>query len=51
MRNQELEEKLQQALDDGHNVWAVGDVHGFYQTMIELCERLALNENDWVVFG
>ena len=50
MRNQELEEKLQQALDDGHNVWAVGDVHGFYQTMIELCERLALNENDWVVF-
>ena len=50
MRNQALEEKLQKALDEGHNVWVVGDVHGFHQTMLELCERLALKENDWVVF-
>ena len=50
MRDQALEEKLQQALDEGHNVWVVGDVHGFYQTMVELCHRLALKENDWVVF-
>ena len=50
MRNQVLEKKLQQALDEGHNVWVVGDVHGYFQTMLELCERLALNEDDWVVF-
>ena len=50
MRDRELEGALQQALDAGHNVWVVGDVHGFYQTMVELCARLDLSENDWVVF-
>ena len=50
LRDIELEGKLQDALDAGHNVWVVGDVHGFYQTMVELCQRLALKENDWVVF-
>ena len=50
MRDVELEVKLQQALDRGHDVWVVGDVHGFYQTMVELCDRLALKDHDWVVF-
>ena len=50
MRDRELEGKLQAALDAGHNVWAVGDVHGFYQTMMELCNQMDLREGDWVVF-
>lgn len=49
-RDVSLEEKLQTALDHGHRVWVVGDVHGFEQTMQELVEQLHLTENDWVVF-
>lgn len=50
MRDHELEVKLQAALDRGNNVWVVGDVHGFFQSMTELCSRLELSEGDWVVF-
>ena len=50
MRDHELEIKLQSALDRGKNVWVVGDVHGFFQSMIELCSNLDLTEGDWVVF-
>lgn len=50
MRDRDLEGKLQAALDAGQNVWAVGDVHGFYQTMMELCNQMDLQEGDWVVF-
>ena len=50
MRDYELELKLQAALDRGDNVWVIGDVHGFFQSMVELCERLELSEGDWVVF-
>lgn len=50
MRDYELELKLQAALDRGDNVWVIGDVHGFFQSMVELCESLDLSEGDWVVF-
>ena len=50
MRDRELEEKIQADLDAGGNVWVVGDVHGFFQSMNELCARLNLRDGDWVVF-
>ena len=50
MRDRELEEKIQADLGAGGNVWVVGDVHGFFQSMNELCARLNLQEGDWVVF-
>ena len=49
-RDSELEATLQDALDNGHRVWVVGDVHGFYRTMEALVEQLALTPEDWVVF-
>lgn len=50
MRDMDLEEKLQAALDAGHRVWAVGDVHGFHETALQLLEALQLKEGDHVVF-
>jgi serine/threonine protein phosphatase 1 len=49
-RDEALEVTLQKALDDGHRVWVVGDVHGFHLTMEALVEQLALEPEDWVVF-
>ena len=50
MRDVELEKRIQADLDAGHNVWVVGDVHGFFQSMTALCSQLNLREGDWVVF-
>ena len=50
MRHIELEQTLQQALDNGHRVWAVGDVHGFHETALELLSALDLRKGDHVVF-
>ena len=49
MRDFELERKLQTAMDDGANIWAIGDVHGYFRTLQSLVEKLELNENDVVV--
>ena len=50
MRDHGLEAILQQALDDGGRVWAVGDVHGFHATAERLLEMLNLGPEDHVVF-
>lgn len=49
-RNTALEQQLQTALDEGHAVWVVGDVHAHHLTMRALVERLELGDDDWVVF-
>ena len=49
LRNIALETKLQSILDQGSNVWVIGDVHGHFGTLEALIERLALGENDAVV--
>jgi serine/threonine protein phosphatase 1 len=49
-RDAEMEKRLQDALDAGHHVWVVGDVHGYENTMQELVKCLNLSESDWVVF-
>jgi len=49
MRDRALENVLQTALNNGSNVWVVGDVHGYFSTLKALVERLSLVENDYVV--
>lgn len=48
-RNEAIEMQLQTALDDGANVWVIGDIHGFYQSFISLIDELNLGGNDRVV--
>ena len=49
MRNSALEIKLQSILDQGSNVWVIGDVHGYFGTLEALIERLAMGGNDAIV--
>ena len=49
MRDIELEMNLQKALDNGHNVWVIGDIHGFNETLRTLVTNLALQSGDYVV--
>ena len=49
VRDYELEKKLQTAVDDGANIWVIGDVHGYFKTLQSLIEKLQLKENDIVV--
>ena len=49
MRDFELERKLRASMDDGANIWVIGDVHGYFSTLQSLVEKLELNENDAVV--
>ena len=48
-RNKSIEKELQTALDNGENVWAIGDVHGHADTLVALLNSLDLNTNDRVV--
>ncbi len=50
MRDLEKEVLLQHALDQGCNVWVIGDVHGFFESMEGLLGQLELEDGDWVVF-
>ena len=49
MRDQGSEEELQNLIDCGGNVWVVGDVHGYYETLEKLVQKLELGEGDAVV--
>mgnify|MGYP001403913875 FL=1 len=48
-RNRQIEAELQRTLDEGGNVWAIGDVHGYADTLLELIDSLDLNSRDRVV--
>jgi serine/threonine protein phosphatase 1 len=49
MRDHELESELQGAMDSGHRVWVVGDIHGYLETFEALVDRLDLSEGDHVL--
>lgn len=49
MRRNDVEKDLQNALDNGHNVWAIGDVHGFSVTLEALLDQCELSMDDRVV--
>ena len=49
VRDYELEKKLQTAVDNGANIWVIGDVHGHFQTLHSLVEKLQLKEKDTVI--
>tara|TARA_X000001036_G_scaffold427959_1_gene457179 strand:- start:344 stop:1135 length:792 start_codon:yes stop_codon:yes gene_type:complete len=48
-RNRKIEAELQSALDQGRNVWAIGDVHGHAETLTALLEKLNLGSRDRIV--
>lgn len=48
-RNLQLEKDLQGILDNGDNVWVIGDVHGFSKTLRQLITKLTLSPEDSVV--
>jgi predicted MPP superfamily phosphohydrolase len=49
MRNKLIEKTLQSALENGNNVWAIGDVHGFNGTLNILIEKLEIKSDDYIV--
>ena len=49
LRDFQLEKTLQTAMDSGANIWVIGDVHGYFNTLESLIEQLNLNEQDIVV--
>ena len=49
MRDKGLEMDLQSRLNNGRNVWVVGDVHGHFRTLEALVGQLALGEGDAIV--
>ena len=48
-RNRQIEAELQRTLDEGGNVWAIGDVHGYADTLLALLDSLNLSSKDRVV--
>ena len=49
MRNKIIEKTLQKALESGNDIWVIGDVHGFNETLRSLVKKLDLQTNDYVV--
>ena len=49
MRDRELEARLQDALDAGHAVWLIGDVHGHRETLEALISKLDMTEDDLIL--
>jgi serine/threonine protein phosphatase 1 len=48
-RNKNIEFELQDTLNNGGNVWVIGDVHGHSDTLFALLENLHLKPHDRVV--
>lgn len=48
-RNRQIEAELQRTLDEGGNVWVIGDVHGYADTLLALLDSLNLSSRDRVV--
>ena len=48
-RNKEIENELQSVLNEGGNVWVIGDIHGYADTFVALLGNLNLNSRDRVV--
>ena len=49
MRSKSIETEVQLRLDNGDNVWVIGDVHGHFATFKKLIENVELSGNDCIV--
>ena len=48
-RSEQLERLLDSALEDNHCVWVIGDVHGHFDSMLNLIENMNLGNGDQVL--
>ena len=49
MRDKGLESELQNLLDRGSSLWVVGDIHGYYDSFVNLVSKLNLDVGDLVI--
>ena len=49
MRDKGLESELQNLLDRGSSLWVVGDIHGYYDSFLNLVSKLNLDVGDLVI--
>lgn len=49
MRDRQLEYRIEKTLENNHNVWVVGDIHGYYGSFVKLVSKLNLNDGDLVI--
>ena len=49
MRDKGIENRIEKTFQKNHNVWVVGDIHGYYDTFVKLVSRLNLNDGDLVI--
>ena len=49
MRDKEIENRVQKTLENNKNVWIVGDIHGYYDSFVNLVSKLNLDEGDLVI--
>ena len=49
LRENELENRVEKTLEKNHNVWVVGDIHGYYDSFVKLVSKLNLDDGDLVI--
>ena len=49
LRDKEIENRITNTLENKHNVWVVGDIHGYYDSFVKLISKLNLNDGDLVI--
>ena len=49
LRDRELENRIEKKLENNHNVWVVGDIHGYFDSFVKLISKLNLNDRDLLI--
>ena len=49
LRENELENRIEKTLENNHNVWVVGDIHGYHDSFVKLVSKLNLDDGDLVI--
>ena len=49
LRENELENRIEKTLENNHNVWIVGDIHGYFDSFVKLISKLNLNDGDLLI--
>ena len=49
LRDYELESLLDSSLEQGNNVWVVGDIHGHFDVLLRLIENINIQDTDFLI--